>query len=98
VLRALELAGKRMRGSAPRNVRSGLLDVPQHELHCNTLVATSSTADADILLADAWTPLLIALPDRFELAADLNGYARGLLERREPHDPAGLRAIVARHA
>lgn len=98
VLRALELAGKRMRGSAPRNIRSGLLAVPQYELHCNDLVSAASAHSLDALLEDAWTPLRFALPDRPELVADLDDYVRGLIEARLPHDPNALRLIAAVHA
>jgi hypothetical protein len=98
VLRALELAGKRMRGSSPRNVRSGLLTVPAHELHCNGVVASASTHTTDSLMEGAWAPLAIALPFRDALVADLDDYVRLLIETRQPHDPDWLRPIVAKHA
>lgn len=98
VLRALELAGKRMRGSSPRNVRAGLLQVPQHELHCQGIVASTSTHSTDALLEDAWSHLRIALPDRDGLVKDLDDYARLLIESRQPHDPEWLRPIVVKHA
>lgn len=98
VLRALELAGKRMRGSSPRNVRAGLLEIPQHELHCNGLVASASTHTIDSLLEDAWSPLAIVLPGRDALVKDLDDYARLLIERRQPHEESWLRPIVEKHA
>lgn len=99
VLRALELAGKRMRGSSPRNERSGLLTIPAHELHANVIVASQlPTHGLDKLMEGAWTGLHIALPFREALVADLDGYVRSLIERRELHDPARLRPIVERHA
>ncbi len=98
VLRALELAGKRMRGSSPRNVRSGLLAVPAHELHCNSVVASASTHTTDSLMEGAWAPLAIALPFRDALVADLDDYVRLLIDTRQPHDPSWLRPIVAKHA
>jgi hypothetical protein len=98
VLRALELAGKRMRGSSPRNVRSGLLTVPAHELHCNGVVASASTHTTDSLMEGAWSPLAITLPHREALVADLDQYVRLLIETRQPHDPEWLRPIVAKHA
>lgn len=87
-----------MRGSSPRNVRSGLLAIPQHELHTNAIVASASTHSLDSLLEDAWTPLQYVLPGRDALVKELDDYARLLIERREPHDPSWLRPIVARHA
>lgn len=98
VLRALELAGKKMRGSSPRNVRAGLMAIPAHELHANTLVASSNTHTTDSLLEAAWAPLSIALPQREALVADLDEYVRLLIDRRELHDPSWLRPIVERHA
>ena len=98
VLRALELAGKRMRGSSPRNVRSGLLTVPAHELHCQSVVASASTHTTDALMEGAWSPLAIALPFRDALVADLDDYVRLLIENRQPHDPEWLRPIVVKHA
>lgn len=99
VLRALEVAGKRMRGSSPRNERSGLLTIPAHELHTNVIVASQLPRHGlDTLLEDAWGPLRVTLPDCDALAADLDGYVRELIERRAPHDPARLRPIVERHA
>lgn len=99
VLRALELAGKRMRGSSPRNERAGLLDIADYELHTNPIVAAQlSKHGAAKLLEHAWAPLQVALPGRTALVADLNEYATLLLERRESHNPEWLRPIVARHA
>lgn len=98
VLRALEHAGKRMRGSSPRNLRSGLMTVPTHELHCNSVVASASTHTTDSLMEDAWTPLTITLPGREALVADLDDYVRLLIDTRQPHDPEWLRPIVAKHA
>lgn len=99
VLRALELAGKRMRGSSPRNERSGLMTIPAHELHTNAIVASQLPKHTlDTLMDGAWASLAIALPGRDALVADLDAYARLLLERREPHDPNWLRPIVAKHA
>lgn len=98
VLRALELAGKKMRGSSPRNIRAGLLEVPGHELHCNSLVASANTHSTDALMEGAWSPLAIALPMREALVADLDDYVRLLIDTRQPHDPNWLRPIVAKHA
>lgn len=98
VLRALDLAGKRMRGSSPANLRGGLREVPTHELHANSMVASAHRMTADELMKDAWSPLTIALPDREALVADLDGYVRLLIERRELHQPDWLRPIVERHA
>lgn len=99
VLRALELAGKRMRGSSPRNERSGLLSIPAHELHTNTIVAAQlSRHTLDSLLEDAWSPLKFARPGCEALVADLDEYVRLLIERREPHTPDWLRPIVEKHA
>lgn len=101
VLRALELAGKRMRGSSPRNERSGLLSIPAHELHTNVVVASQLASirhGMDGLLEDAWTPLRITRPDSDALVADLDRYVRQLIERREPHRPESLRLIVEDHA
>lgn len=99
VLRALELAGKRMRGSSPRNERSGLLSIPAHELHTNTIVAAQlSRHTLDSLLEDAWSPLKFARPGCEALVADLDEYVRLLIERREPHTPDWLMPIVEKHA
>lgn len=98
VLRALELAGKRMRGSSPRNERSGLLSIPDHELHLNAIVASQLPRHGlDTLMEGAWSGLNIALPFRETLVADLDFYVRQLIERREPHNPARLRLIVEDH-
>lgn len=98
VLRALDYAGKRMRGSSPRNLRSGFMTIPTHELHANpTLVASLGPRDYDELLNGAWAQLDIALPGRSALVADLDVYTRGLIERQELHDPEQLRALVKGH-
>jgi hypothetical protein len=101
VLRALELAGKRMRGSSPRNERSGLLEIPAHELHTNAVVAAQmSRHGIDTLLEGAWAPLRQIMlghePDG--LVPALDEYVRLLIERREPHTPDWLRPIIARYA
>lgn len=102
VLRALDLAGKRLRGSSPRNMRTanGWMTIPSHELHANSaLVASAGTKwSTDELLEGAWTPLEIALPGRAALVKDLDDYARLLIDRQETHDPSWLRPIVAKHA
>lgn len=102
VLRALDLAGKRLRGSSPRNLRSasGWMTIPSHELHTNSALVASVSAkwNTDSLLEGAWTPLEIALPGRPELVQDLDEYARLLIDRQQLHDPTWLRPIVARHA
>lgn len=98
VLRALDLAGKRMRGSSPANLRGGLKGIPSHELHMNPLVASGHKMTADELMRDAWTPLSLALPSRDELVSDLDTYVRTLIERREPHRADWLMPIVERHA
>lgn len=98
VLRALELAGKKMRGSSPRNIRAGLLEVPGHELHCNSLVASANTHSTDALMEGAWAPLATVMPMRDALVADLDDYVRLLIDTRQPHDPNWLRPIVAKHA
>lgn len=99
VLRALEIAGKRMRGSSPRNERSGLLAIPAHELHTNAIVASQLPAHGmDKVMENAWSGLDIVLPAREALVADLDSYVRQLIERREPHDPLRLRLIVEDHA
>lgn len=101
VLRALEVAGKRMRGSSARNERSGLLEIPSHELHTNAVVAAQlSRHGMDALLEDAWAQLQLALGTRNPagLISDLDGYVRLLIERREPHTPEWLRPIVEKYA
>lgn len=97
VLRTLEIAGKRMRGSGPRNLRNGLLQAPQHELHM-LVPAGSYSATMDDLVEGAWSPFEIAVPGKPDLVKDLDDYVRLLIRRREPHDRQWLAPIVARHA
>lgn len=100
VLRALDLAGKRLRGSSPRNIRSGLMSIPTHELHANpTLMASSDPKwTSEALLEGAWGHLDLVLPGRHDLIASLNVYVQDLLSQQDLHDPDKLRPIVARHA
>jgi hypothetical protein len=94
VLRALELAGKRMRGSSARNVRNGLLQVPGHELHTHM---SGRRMSLDELMEGVWGTFELVVPGRPELLEDLDQYVRLLIRLREQHDRERLRPIVARH-
>lgn len=94
VMRALEVAGKRMRGMRTRAVRAELVDSPAHLVH--TLMPAPKEQVVDQLLEGAWTALESSLPDRPELAAELDGYVRALLASGQPHEMEWLRPIIRR--
>lgn len=87
VLRALELAGKKL---LTPGVRGQFKDVPAHELH--THIGVESGDQAARILTGAWDQLALmheqfALDVNFTALHDaLHGYCFGLLQRREPHD------------
>lgn len=93
-MRALEVAGKRMRGMQSRAVRADLVACRPHEVH--TLISFASlNRTCDDLLKDAWAPLELVLPGQPALVADLDKYTRDLIERKQPHSRERLRTILA---
>jgi hypothetical protein len=90
VIRALEVAGKRM---LTRQHRGQLKDVPPHELHTHLPV---DDTDLNRLTAGAWDTLHTALPDHPGLVADLDEYVRSLLVAGQPHERRYLPPILSR--
>lgn len=96
VLRAFELAGKRLVGNAHRSDFS----CATHELH--TKVAVRDDAHAAKLLANAWDhlPLLVEQVDPTldteALRSALNQYCTTLLTRQRAHHPLLLREYLTR--
>lgn len=92
VLRALEVAGKRLL-SGSRSYRGAYPNVPAHELHTRIPVADH---DLDRLLAGAWSCLEQALPSRPGAVAVADEYVRQLLLAGERHDRRYLMTALRR--
>ena len=95
VLRALEVAGRRLRGAVGRGKPGGDAAVTCDDpTRLHTLIAADEHLPFDALLAGAWQPAeraasLIGLdPDAFTTALD--AYTRTLLATRRPHEVAAL--------
>lgn len=97
VLRALELAGKRL---LTRGNRGQFTETPQHELHTKLQVADAQHAAR--LMAGAWDhvgALVSRLDPDFdgaELQRMLAGYCTILLTRSQPHRPELLEELLRR--
>lgn len=97
VYRALEVAGKRMRGMQSRAVRADLVACEAHEVHTRISYA-SLNRRCDDLVKGAWVTLEEVLPGRPALYADLDAYVRELIEGKQPHSRESLRFVLAVHA
>jgi hypothetical protein len=93
VVRALELAGKRLLTPTHRGVFG---TTPPHLLHTKILVGSS--AHAETLLAGAWDQweyYFAGIPaPRTQLQPVLHSYAKGLLTNRIEHSPTLLAAML----
>lgn len=89
VLRALELAGRRM---VPRSEKRFAPDVPVYERHTALVV---ELADLDRLISGAWDMLTVAMPDRPSLVDVLDAYTREALYAGRRHTLADLRDRLA---
>jgi len=93
VVRALELAGKRLLTPTHRGVFG---TTPPHLLHTKILVGSS--AHAETLLAGAWDQweyYFAGIPaPRKQLQPVLHSYAKGLLTNRIEHSPTLLAAML----
>lgn len=87
VLRALEIAGKRM---LPNHLRGTMAAVPAWELHTRLPVG-----DPDRLLEGAFTLLEQVAPGMPCVAIACQAYARRLLETQSPHRQEVLSTILA---
>lgn len=90
VIRALEIAGKRLVGNHHRSHA----DVPVYALHTKVAVPTGG---ASKLLAGAWDHLPVYLQSEIEdpeLAVTLHRYCTTLLERGQEHQPRLLLAML----
>jgi hypothetical protein len=95
VLRALDLAGKRLAGNINRHEFS----VPTHELHTK-LLGGRTAPSMDKLLAGAWEHLPI-LAEQVDPTIDvpvlheaLDRYCRTLITREKPHHPVLLKQYL----
>jgi hypothetical protein len=93
VVRALEVAGKRLLTPTHRGVFG---DTPAHSLHTKIRVGTG--AHAETLLAGAWDQWNFYVPqglaDRRTLQPVLHSYAKGLLTNSIEHNPTLLAAML----
>jgi hypothetical protein len=92
VIRALEVAGKRLVGNHHRTHA----DVPVYALHTKVAVPVGG---APKLLAGAWEHLPAYLQSEIEdpeLAVTLHRYCTGLLERGQEHQPRVLLAMLTK--
>lgn len=96
VVRALELAGKRLLTPTHRGVFGA---TPPHQLHTKIRVGTA--AHAETLLAGAWDQwdyYFAGIPaPRQQLQPVLHSYAKGLLANSIEHNPTLLAAMLADH-
>jgi hypothetical protein len=96
VLRALELAGKRMAG----NVNRMQFSTPTHELH--TMLKLEDPERLDKLMSGAWDHLAILAAqvdpdiDVPTLQSALDQYCRTLIVREKPHQPILLKEYLTR--
>lgn len=90
VLRALDIAGKRL---VTRASRGQMMPLPTWTRHTHVEITRH---DLDKLLADAWSLLDVALDGAGKVIETLDAYVRELLLAREPHDVRYLRAALTR--
>jgi hypothetical protein len=90
VLRALEIAGKRMLSKAGRTVRGEVTCEPWriHTQLPTTLEANDPAMDR--LLDGAYTALDEVMPERPSVRRAVDGYVRTLIARQTDHTPAAL--------
>lgn len=93
VVRALEIAGKKMLTATHRGM---FPDTPAHELH--TKIRVGSDAHAETLLAGAWDNASLYFEgvgvDMPALTQTLHAYTKGLLRRSIEHRPTLLAALL----
>lgn len=89
VLRALELAGRRM---VPRSEKRHAPEVPVHERHTCLVIELN---ELDRLVSGAWDMLTVAMPERPGLVDALDAYTRELLYEGRRHTLIELRARLA---
>lgn len=94
VLRALEIAGKRMLSKAGRSIRSEI-DCEAWRIHTQ-LPTTLEVADPlmDKLLEDAYTALDEVMPREPVVRGAIDGYVRGLISSQKDHTVADLVAAL----
>ena len=92
VLDALCLAGRRI-NSVPRGQRKRIVETTSpHELYRAFPRRFTSPAELDRMLGGAWVSLQVVLPDRPDLVAACDTYARRLLVTNASHDREALAA------
>lgn len=92
VLRALELASKRM---LTRKVVGSLPDVPHHLIYTH-LAAVTETAALDRLLRGAWSSLPDAMTGIDGLVDALDDHVRSLLASGQTYQAEYLRPVIRR--
>lgn len=93
VLRALELAGKRARGTGGRPDRGELWRIPAWEVHTRRHLATTHE-QCDQLLRGAWELLTTVLPDQPKVIAAADWYTRELIITQQSHQASELRRVL----
>lgn len=96
VLRALEIAGKRMLSKCGRSVRGEVTCEPWR-IHTQLPTRLDATDPAmDRLLEGAYTALDEVMPHRPGVRQAVDAYVRGLIATQSDHTPAGLLAELTR--
>jgi hypothetical protein len=96
VVRALEVAGKKLLGSGGRGDRHRSApgrQVPAWNVH-TTVPRPIEDADVDRLLAGAWTTLDAVMPDQPCIRVAADTYCRALLMSGKPHSRDGLVEVL----